>query len=173
MREAGPSGEVAIPPYSAGGSHPRNLQELPATVDQPAVELLQARLAELMEAGLTGLSLVSTFVKRRVAPLQQRPSLMHEYTGLEDPSRLNRLTWSVEDFIAQIGRLTGYVLEDKNVPGLAAYRSSKPAPTVSRLAMLVFFIHHFLSDFNLLLLADLLAFGVIASGSGGRTPASG
>ena len=87
---------------------------------------------------MTGLSLVSTFVKRWVAPLQQRPSLMHEYTGLEDPSRLNRLTWSVEDFIAQIGRLTGYVLEDKNVPGLAAYRSSKPVPTVSRLAMFVF-----------------------------------
>ena len=69
---------------------------------------------------------------------------MHEYTGLEDPSRLNRLTWSVEDFIAQIGRLTGYVLEDKNVPGLAAYRSTNPAPTVSRLAMLIFFMHRLL-----------------------------
>ena len=63
---------------------------------------------------------------------------MHEYTGLEDPSRLNQLTWSVSDFIAQIGRLTGYTLEDKDIPGLAAYRSTKPAPMVSRLAILVF-----------------------------------
>ena len=98
---------------------------------------------------------------------------MHEYTGLEDPSRLNRLTWSVEDFIAQIGRLTGYILEDKNIPGLAAYRSTNPAPTVSRLTMLVFFMHRLLSDFNFLLFADLLAFGGIASGPGGRAPAPG
>ena len=54
---------------------------------------------ELMEGGLTVLSLVPTFVRRRIAPLQQRPSLMHEDMGLEDTSRLNRLTWSVEDFI--------------------------------------------------------------------------
>ena len=85
----------------------------------------------MIEEGLIGLNLVSTFVSRRVAPLQSRLSLMHEYIGPTDPSRLTQATWSVNDFIAQIGRLTGYVLESKNIPGRAAYRSSQPAPTVS------------------------------------------
>ena len=64
-------------------------------------------------------------------------------------------------------------LEDKNVPGLAAYRSSKPAPTVSRLAMFVFLFIISFRILTLLLLADLLAFGGIASSSGGCAPASG
>ena len=86
-----------------------------------------------MEGGLTGLNLVATFVQRRIAPLQDRPTLMHEYTSIHDPWRLSQLTWKSEDFIAQIGRLTGYALEDKAIPGFAAYSAKHPAPTVSRL----------------------------------------
>ena len=110
VKEAAPSGEVAIPPYSAEGNHLRNLQELPATTDLPTIELLQARLAMLIEEGLTGLNLVSTFVSRQIAPLQTRSSLMHEYTGPKDPSRLTQVTWPITDLVAQIGRPTGYVL---------------------------------------------------------------
>ena len=101
--------------------------------DLETVELLQVRLDVLMEAGLTGLNMVATFVQRRIVPLQDRPTLMHEYTGIHDPSRLSQLTWKSQDFIAQIGRLTDYALEDKAVPGFAAFSAKHPAPTVSRL----------------------------------------
>ena len=66
--------------------------------------------------------------------------LMHEYTGVQDPSRLKQLAWKSKDFIAQIGRLTGYVLEDKGIPGCAAYSAKYPAPTVSRLHVQVLFL---------------------------------
>ena len=64
---------------------------------------------------------------------------MHEYTGVRDPSRLSQLTWKSKDFIAQMGRLTGYALEDSSIPGFATYSAKHPAPTVNRLPVPVFF----------------------------------
>ena len=130
LREAAADGE-GIPAYSPGGSRPCNLQEQPQEADLEMVELLQVRLHELMEAALLGLNLVATFMQRRIAPLLDRTTLMHEDTGIHDPSRLSQLTWKSKDFIAQIGRLTGYALEDEAIPGFTAYSAKHPAPMVS------------------------------------------
>jgi hypothetical protein len=49
-------------------------------------------LLEFIEAnklmGVTGASIMLSFFKRRVQPIQQRHKLGFEYTGSEDPSRM-------------------------------------------------------------------------------------
>ena len=69
MREPAPDGEIGIPCFSPSPSRPRNLQELPRDADLPMVRRLMARLQELKNGGLTGLNLVATWVKRKIAPL--------------------------------------------------------------------------------------------------------
>jgi hypothetical protein len=51
------------------------------------VELL-AMIAAHKEIGVTGASVMFSFFKRRIQPIQQRHTLGFEYIGAEDPSRM-------------------------------------------------------------------------------------
>ena len=71
------------------------------------VHRLMERLQELKAAGLTGLNLVATWVQRKITPLQRRPSLMCEYTGMKDPQRHGSSRFvSIEKFTLWMKRVT-------------------------------------------------------------------
>jgi hypothetical protein len=50
-------------------------------------ELLEL-IAAHKEAGVTGASVMMSFFKRRIQPIQQRHTPGFEYMGTEDPSRM-------------------------------------------------------------------------------------
>jgi hypothetical protein len=61
--------------------------ELPrADLDQ--VDELLAIIAAHKEIGVTGVSVMFSFFKRRIQPIQQCHTLGFEYIGAEDPSRM-------------------------------------------------------------------------------------
>jgi hypothetical protein len=61
--------------------------ELPR-VDLDQVDELLAIIAAHKEIGVTGASVMFSFFKRRIQPIQQRHTLGLEYIGTEDPSRM-------------------------------------------------------------------------------------
>jgi hypothetical protein len=61
--------------------------ELPR-VDLDQVDELLAIIAAHKEIGVTGASVMFSFFKRRIQPIQQRRTLGFEYIGAEDPSRM-------------------------------------------------------------------------------------
>jgi hypothetical protein len=84
-------------------------------------------LLETIEAhklmGVTGASVMFSFFKRRVQPIQQRHKFGFEYTGAEDPSRMCAEELSDEAALLRVQ----WVLLDVNavryVPGLFSARS--------------------------------------------------
>jgi hypothetical protein len=56
--------------------------------DMYQVEELLDIIAAHKEMGVTGASVMFSFFKRRVQPIQQRYILGFEYKGVEDPSRM-------------------------------------------------------------------------------------
>jgi hypothetical protein len=61
--------------------------ELPR-VDLDQVNVLLAIIAAHKEIGVTGASVMFSFFKRRIQPLQQRHTLGFYYIGVEDSSRM-------------------------------------------------------------------------------------
>ena len=53
----------------------------------PELETVVARLRRLREGGLTGLMVITDFLRRRISPLRQRERLACYYTGDNDPTR--------------------------------------------------------------------------------------
>jgi hypothetical protein len=56
--------------------------------DMDQVNELLAIIAAHKEIGVTGASVMFSFFKRRIEPIQQRHTLGFEYIGVEDPSRM-------------------------------------------------------------------------------------
>jgi hypothetical protein len=56
--------------------------------DLDQVDELLAIIAAHKEIGVTGASVMFSFFKRRIQPIQQRHTLGFEYIGAEDPSRM-------------------------------------------------------------------------------------
>jgi hypothetical protein len=52
------------------------------------VDELQAIIAVHKEIGVTGASVMFSFFKHHIQPIQQRHTLGFEYVGAEDPSRM-------------------------------------------------------------------------------------
>jgi hypothetical protein len=52
------------------------------------VDELLAIIAAHKETGVTGTSVMLSFFKHRIQPIQQRHTLGFEYIGVEDPSRM-------------------------------------------------------------------------------------
>jgi hypothetical protein len=52
------------------------------------VDKLLALIAAHKEMGVTGASVMLSFFKRRIQPVQQRHTLGFEYMGAEDPSQM-------------------------------------------------------------------------------------
>jgi hypothetical protein len=91
-------------------------------------ELLEA-IEALKKEGVTGASVMFSFYKRRVQPIQQRCCLGFEYTGPADPSRM--CTEEVPDEVA-LQRVQRVLLDVNTVPYVPTlYSAQHPPPLVS------------------------------------------
>jgi hypothetical protein len=75
------------------------------------VEELLDTIAAYKEMGVTGASVIFSFFKRRVQPIQQGNILGFEYKGAKDPPRMCAEELTDEAALTQVGR----VLLDVNV----------------------------------------------------------
>ena len=83
-------------------------------------------------AGLTGLNLIATWVQRKIAPVQLRPSLICEYKGLKDPQRHDPSRFeSIEQFTLRMRCVTVHPMPEWEMGGLVAFSAKRPAPEVS------------------------------------------
>ena len=57
---------------------------------QPEFDSVLGKIRSLAESGLTSWHVLRDFVKRRIAPLKQRPRPAWSFTGLNDCSRTHR-----------------------------------------------------------------------------------
>jgi hypothetical protein len=53
----------------------------------PYVKLLARRIAKLSKDGLKGIDTITSWISRRIQPLQHHDCLMHEYIGAKDGMR--------------------------------------------------------------------------------------
>jgi hypothetical protein len=60
----------------------------PSEREMDQVKVLLELIAAHKEMGVTGASVMMSFFKRRIQPIQQRHTLGFEYMGTEDPSRI-------------------------------------------------------------------------------------
>nr|TKW28628.1 hypothetical protein SEVIR_3G338800v2 [Setaria viridis] len=75
-------------------------------IDEPThgnslqVPELLGKIPQLKNQGLTGVGVAFSFMKRRVQPLQLRPTWGYEYSSLDDPSRMTLEEISIDGVIA-------------------------------------------------------------------------
>ena len=67
-------------------------------------ELLD-RIAEWRSEGVTGVTVVASWLRRQVQPFQCRSSLGFEYTGLYDPSRFSSEKTQLEEAMVLLHNL--------------------------------------------------------------------
>jgi hypothetical protein len=73
-------------------------------------QLCSRRISKLVFFGLTGADTIYCWVSRRIQPLQYRPGLMCEYSGVDDPQRYSKEEPSAEEIefrirnIIKVGR---------------------------------------------------------------------
>ena len=85
----------------------------------------------LKQQGLTGFSIVSSFLRRRVQPLKEREHLGFEYSGAEDPSRMvPALELTNEEVLERLQKM----LQGASVVPLTVseFSTNNPPPAVSR-----------------------------------------
>jgi hypothetical protein len=62
-------------------------------------------IAAQKEIGVTGASVMFSFFKRRIQPIQQRHTLGFEYIGIEDPSRMCAEELTDDDALIRVKRV--------------------------------------------------------------------
>jgi hypothetical protein len=89
------------------------------------VDELLALIAAHKEMGVTGASVMMSFFKRRIQPIQQRHTLGFEYMGAEDPSRM-----CVEELTndAMLIRVKRVLLDVNTVPYVPELFSAQNPP---------------------------------------------
>jgi hypothetical protein len=89
------------------------------------VDELLALIAAHKEMGVTGASVMLSFFKRRIQPIQQRHTLGFEYMGAEDPSRM-----CVEELTdnAALIRVKRVLLDVNTVPYIPELFSAQNPP---------------------------------------------
>lgn len=108
MKEVAPKGQIGIPEYSSERSNPRNLDAAVETKVFGTVFRMQSHLRFLTEhRHLDGPHLVSSWMRRQIAPLQSRDCLMWGYTGAVSP---------VYEVARLIRRVTSHSLEELGDP---------------------------------------------------------
>jgi hypothetical protein len=96
-------------------------------------ELLDTKAAH-KEMGVTGASVMFSFFKRRVQPIQQRHILRFEYMGAEDPSRMCAEELTDEAALIRVKRVLLDVNAVPYVLGLFSTRNP-PKPVSIRLLL--------------------------------------
>jgi hypothetical protein len=89
------------------------------------VDELLDTIAAHKEMGVTGASVMLSFFKRRIQPIQQRHTLGFEYMGTEDPSRM--CTEELTDNAALI-RVKRVLLDVNAVPYVPELFSAQNPP---------------------------------------------
>jgi hypothetical protein len=113
--------------YQADQAPPERKYGLRSFVDGPAKEqdswgvmdeftmddecqLCSQRILKLVFSGLTGANTIHCWISWRIQPLQYRPALMCEYSGIDDPQRYSKEELSAEEIehrirnIIKVGR---------------------------------------------------------------------
>jgi hypothetical protein len=103
------------------------------------VDELLALIAAHKELGVTGASVLFSFFKRRIQPIQQCHTLGFEYRGTEDPSRL--CAEELPDAAADT-RVRRVLLDADTVPYVPMLYSAQnpPNPVSLRLLVVLFVI---------------------------------
>jgi protein-tyrosine-phosphatase len=60
-------------------------------------QLCSRRISKLVFSGLTGVDTIHCWISRQIQPLQYRPALMCEYSGIDDPQRYSKEELSAEE----------------------------------------------------------------------------
>ena len=107
----------------------KNFKYSPA--ESAEAEVVDGVLAELLKEGFNADDVLSTFVFRRVCPLQRRVHKMCHMTGRLDPTRLSRHMLTKEDVMKRVRAIANSkILEDWEWK-VEPFRSGRPAPVVS------------------------------------------
>jgi hypothetical protein len=88
------------------------------------------------EAGVTGASVMMSFFKRRIQPIQQRHTLGFEYMGTEDPSRMCAEELGDDAALVRVKRI---LLDVETVPYVPAGFSAQNRPPAVSSRLLDFF----------------------------------
>jgi hypothetical protein len=93
--------------------------------DMDEVDELLAIIAARKEIGVTSASVIFSFFKHRIQPIQQRHTLSFEYMGSEDPSRM-----CVEELFndAALLRVKRVLLDVNTVPYVPELFSAQNPP---------------------------------------------
>ena len=127
-----------LPPFEAGAEVKKKRSwehDLSATEAKEADRLL-ARIKALQNtAGMevSGIHLISTFIRRRVQPLQARIRPMWEYEGSQDSTRIHKGDLSDEDLEKRVQGITTLKVTDPcaDRPPVAPYGEGEVLPAVS------------------------------------------
>ena len=112
----------------------RNELSKPETVEvKKLVEKIQALKAG-SGAPLTGVQIMTTFVRRRIQPLQLRSHGMWEYSGSEDPTRVSTEDYSPTEVEKKVRSLTKLTSANPfpGPPSVAPFDVDNPIPEVRR-----------------------------------------
>ena len=94
-------------------------------------ELVDGVLAKLLEDGFSADDMLSTFVFRRVCPLQRRVHKMCHMKGRLDPTRLSRHVLTKEDVMKRVRAIANSKIPADWEWKVEPFRRRKPAPLVS------------------------------------------
>ena len=117
----------ALPERTPGPPKPRHKWCVPAGNADQVGELLK-RIARLRREGVTGATVVSSWLRRQIQPLQCRSHPGFEYTGLRDPSRFSSEKTGRDEAMVLLYNLFEGVTSMLELPDL--FRASNPPKQV-------------------------------------------
>jgi hypothetical protein len=102
----------------------------PTAVEMDQVNELLELIAAHKEMGVTGASVMLSFFKRRIQPIQQRHTLGFEYMGTKDPSRMCAEELGDNAALVRVKRI---LLDVETVPYVPAGFTAQNRPVSVRL----------------------------------------
>jgi hypothetical protein len=108
--------------------------------EEAEVAVLMTKIESLRVTDeLSGIQLMSTFIGRRVQPLQNRPHGMWEYSGARDASRVSSSEMITEETVKRVRNLTLLSGKDNRAffPSIAPFSKDNPTPEVSATRVLL------------------------------------
>ena len=97
----------------------------PAEAEMDQVQELLELITAHKEAGVTGASVMMSFFRRRIQPIQQRHTQGFEYMGTEDPSRMCAEEIGDDAALVRVKRI---LLDVETVPYVPAGFSAQNRP---------------------------------------------
>jgi hypothetical protein len=135
--EPGASQQFGLPEFSAEEvvTKKRSWRHELSTTEAAEADRLMARVLELQKTvgkEVAGVQIISTFIRRRVQPLQARAHAMWQYTGAADPTRVHKEKLSTNELETRIRSLTTLTAKDSltSKPSVAPYGEGKELPVV-------------------------------------------